>query len=114
LADCQLSADERIFRDPAERSNPVNTGFLFLREKLDWSPIIDRFMELQGEPTFFTNQTATHVAMHANRARPFDPTKFVVQLDDQFLYRDRHIDSDLILRHYVNPVRHKFWTALGR
>ncbi len=114
LADCQLSADERIFRDPSERANPVNTGFLFLREKLDWVASVERFNELVGEPSFFTNQTVAHMAMHANGARPLDSEKFVVQLADQFLYRDLFAGSDLILRHYVNPVRHKFWNRLWR
>ena len=114
LADCQLSADERILRDPAERTRPVNTGFLFLREKLDWSLALARFMELEGEPTFFTNQTLTHLAMHANGASPLDSQKFVLQLNDQFIYPDRYASPGLVLRHYVNPVRHKFWAALGR
>jgi hypothetical protein len=47
-------------------------------------------------------------------AAPFDSAKFVLQLDDQFEWRDRYAGRDLVLRHYVNPVRHKFWTALAR
>ena len=114
LADCQVSADERLFRDPAERENPVNTGVLFLRRKMDWQAGISRFLELEGEPNFFTNQTITHLAMHANGARALDPRKFVLQLDDQFVYPDRYAGPAIALRHYVNPVRHKFWTSLTR
>ncbi|MBA2744409.1 MAG: hypothetical protein H0U43_08930 [Chthoniobacterales bacterium] len=51
--------------------------------------------------------------MHANDAEPLDPERFVLQLDDQFVFRDRHAKSSLVLRHYVNPVRHKFWTTLA-
>jgi hypothetical protein len=112
LADCRLSADERLFRDPAEMQQPVNTGVLFLNRELDWSLATRRFLELTAEPNFFTNQTMTHLAMHANGARPLDPAKFVLQLDDQFIYRDRYAGRTLALRHYVNPVRHKFWTSL--
>ncbi|MDQ6654397.1 MAG: hypothetical protein M3Y80_01100, partial [Verrucomicrobiota bacterium] len=114
LADCRLSADERVFRNEAERERPVNTGVLFLQRKLDWSLAVARFLELQGPPDFFTNQTLTHLAMHANGARPLDPRKFVLQLDDQFVYPDRHAGAALALRHYVNPVRHKFWTTVWR
>jgi hypothetical protein len=114
LADCQVSADERLFRDPAERENPVNTGVLFLSQKLDWRAGISRFLELEDEPDFFTNQTITHLAMHANDARPFDAQKFVLQLDDQFVFPDRYAGPAIALRHYVNPVRHKFWTSNGR
>ncbi len=112
LADCQLSADQRLFRGDQERRHPVNTGVLLLRRKLDWSLPISRFLELEAAPNFFTNQTLSHLAMHANGAAALDPRKFVLRLDDQFVYRDRYAAPDLILRHYVNPVRHKFWTAL--
>ena len=114
LADCQVSADERLFRDPAERENPVNTGVVFLSRKLDWQVGINRFLELEDEPNFFTNQTITHLAMHANNALPFDARKFVLQLDDQFVFPDRYAGPAIALRHYVNPVRHKFWTSIGR
>jgi hypothetical protein len=36
-----------------------------------------------------------------------------LQLDDQFSWRDRYAGARLALRHYVNPVRHKFWTSLN-
>jgi hypothetical protein len=112
LADCQFSGDPRLLRVSAERREPVNTGVLLLFEKLDWSLSISRFLELEGEPNFFTNQTMTHLAMHKNGARPFDPAKYVLQLDDQFVFSDRYAGAALALRHYVNPVRHKFWTTL--
>ena len=114
LADCQLSADERLFRSAAEKESPVNTGVLLLFRKLDWSLSIERFRELNAAPTFFTNQTMTHLTMHANGARPFDPAKFVLQLDDQFIYPDAYARPEVALRHYVNPVRHKFWTSFWR
>ncbi len=111
LADCQLSADERILRSSAERENPVNSGFVFWRQKLDWASSLERFLEMPGDPVFFTNQTLTHLAMHANGAQPLDSRKFLLQLDDQFAYSDFHTNPQRIMRHYVNPVRHKFWTA---
>jgi hypothetical protein len=112
LADCQFSGDARLLRDPSERKEPVNTGVLLLFEKLDWSLSIQRFLELEGEPNFFTNQTMTHLTMHENGGRPFDPTKYVLQLDDQFVYPDQYAGASLALRHYVNPVRHKFWISV--
>jgi hypothetical protein len=112
LADCRFSGDERLLRDPNESDEPVNTGFLLLFQKLDWSVSIQRFLDLTGDPTFFTNQTITHLTMHVNGAMPFDPRKYVLQLDDQFVYPDRHANPAIALRHYVNPVRHKFWTSL--
>lgn len=114
LADCRLSADERLFRGDAEKAQPVNTGVLLLFRRLDWSLAIRRLLELEGSPNFFTNQTMTHLTMHANGATPFDDRKYVLRLDDQFVYGDRYADRSLALRHYVNPVRHKFWTTIAR
>ena len=111
LADCRFSGDERLLHGPEEKRDPVNTGVLFLARRLDWSRSLERFSEMKGEPNFFSNQTMTHLAMHENGARPFDPDLFVLQLDDQFEWRDRYAAPKLVLRHYVNPVRHKFWTA---
>jgi hypothetical protein len=112
LADCKFAGDPRLLRTAAEEDKPVNTGVLFLFRKLDWSLSIRRFLELEGEPTFFTNQTMTHLTMHENGASSFDPAKYVVELDDQCVFADRHASASLALRHYVNPVRHKFWTSL--
>jgi hypothetical protein len=112
LPDCRFSGDERLIRDRSEESDPVNTGFLLLFRKLDWSLSVQRFLELRSAPNFFTNQTMTHLTMRANEAAPFDPRKYILQLDDQFIYPDRYANSRIALRHYVNPVRHKFWTSL--
>lgn len=112
LADCQFSGDARLLRNEHEQHEPVNTGVLLLFQQLDWSASMKRFLELEGDPNFFTNQTLAHLALHANAARPLDRAKYVLQLDDQFVYADRYAGATLALRHYVNPVRHKFWTSL--
>jgi len=112
LRDCQVAGDERMLRDPAEAADPVNTGVLFFFRKLDWSLAIERLQKLEGVPNFFTNQTMTHLTMHANGARPLDRSKFILQLDDQFQLADRYANNSIVLRHYVNPVRHKFWEQI--
>jgi hypothetical protein len=114
LADYQFSGDERLILDPSEKQNPANTGFIFFFRKLDWSRGLERLQMLNGAPNFFTNQTVMHLCMHANGAVAFDPSEFVLQVDDQFIYRDRYAGRSLVIRHYVNPIRHKFWTPLAR
>ncbi len=112
LLDCQPGSDDpRLFRGPSEALRPVNSGLLLLFRPLDWSLGIQRYEEISGEPIFFTNQTIVHLVMHANGAQPLDPAKYILQLDDQTIYPDRHAGPHLALRHYVNPVRHKFWTT---
>ena len=112
LEDCGFAGDARLLRGDDEKSGPVNIGALLFRRPLDWAVSMNRFLELGGEPNFFSGQTMTHLAMHANGAQPFDRAKYVLQLDDQFVYADRYAGSQIVLRHYVNPVRHKFWTSL--
>src|ERR1700719_3267647 len=78
LADCGFSGDSRLLLDATEEKEAVNTGVLLLLKKLDWSLASERFLKLDGGPTFFTNQTLTHLIMHASGARPFDPAKYVL------------------------------------
>lgn len=112
LKDClDYSVDRRILRDPSESSHPVNAGLLMLLRPLDWSLGTRRLLELEGEPEFFTTQTIVQIVMQANGALPLDAAKYVLQLDDQFRYADFYAGSSIALRHYVNPVRHKFWIA---
>ena len=112
-ADYKFSGDDRVLADESEKANPANTGFLFLFRKLDWSRGLERLEKLNGEPNFFTNQTVTHLCLHANGARPLDSSKFVLQVDDQTIYRDKYATPSLVMRHYVNPVRHKLWLTLA-
>jgi hypothetical protein len=112
LQDCGFAGDENIVNTSEEKTGPVNIGVLLFFQKLDWSFMAERFAKSRGQPNFFTSQTLTHLAMHANRAQPLDPLKYVLQLDDQFIYRDLYAGHGIALRHYVNPVRHKFWANI--
>jgi hypothetical protein len=112
LQDCGFAGDENMVHAPDEKARPVNVGVLMFFKRLDWSFSATRFAQSRSEPTFFTNQTITHLAMHANRAQPLDPLKYILQLDDQFVYADHYAGRSIVLRHYVDPVRHKFWTSV--
>ncbi|MDQ2867325.1 MAG: hypothetical protein M3R59_02780 [Verrucomicrobiota bacterium] len=114
LADCQFSGDRRLLASDDETRHPINTGVLLFHSRPDWSLAHERFARITTDPIFFSNQTLTHLALHQNNARAFDPARYVLQLDDQTEYRDRYAGDDLVLRHYVNPVRHKFWLAHPR
>ena len=35
-------------------------------------------------------------------------------IDDRDVAEDRYVGPQTVMRHYVMPVRHKFWTTLGR
>jgi hypothetical protein len=105
--------DPRMLRDPSEARNGVNSGFLFLGAPLDWEPALRRLESLSRRPHGFSGQTLVHLAMHGSGARPLDRARYVVADDDRTRLEDPHIGPDTVLRHYVGPVRHKFWLALG-
>jgi hypothetical protein len=111
LADYRFSGDDRLLIDPMEKRNPANTGFLLLLRKLDWSLALQRLTELKGPPVFFTNQTVVHLCMHANGAVPFDPLRYILRVDDEFVYGDQFASPAVTMRHYVHQIRHKFWTS---
>ena len=114
LADCVFAGDTGLMRASAEREKPVNAGFLLFIKKLDWTLGLARFLESRTAPNFFTTQTVVQLTMHSNQAQPFDPQKYVLQVDDEFCYADHHAGDSLVMRHYVNPIRHKFWTCFAR
>ncbi len=113
LPDCLPSLDISILYDNSEICNPVNAGFMILKERLNWAVPLKRLAEYKGTPFANTEQTMVHLAMHENEARPLSPKRFILSLDDQFIYRDLHAGKEIALRHYVNNVRHKLWQNIN-
>lgn len=113
LRDCDGAFDEQLLRGVAEGEPPVNSGFLRLGANLDWSLAAARFRGLNGTaPGHFAEQTLAHLTLRAAGATPLDPARHVVARDDEFKFADWHAGPEIVLRHYVSPVRHKFWAAL--
>lgn len=106
--------DRRLLHHEHERQDSVNSGFLFLPEAPDWRPALRRLEGLVRRPRLFSGQTVVHLTMHSSGAQPFDRSRYVLADDDRGLREDRYIRPDTVLRHYVRPVRHKFWIALDR
>ncbi|MDP5017571.1 hypothetical protein FJR11_10645 [Anabaena sp. UHCC 0187] len=113
LPDCLPSLDERIILHNHEKLNPVNAGFFLLKQQINWEKSLERVAQLVDVPVYFTEQTVVHLAMHNNQAKPLDTNKFILSVDDQFKYLDHFDQKKIVLRHYVNDVRHKFWLNLG-
>jgi hypothetical protein len=113
LPDCMPSLDFSLLRGEAETLNPVNAGFMVLKASLDWSEPLERLAGYEGVPFGNTEQTIVHLAMHKNHASPLSPDKFILRLEDQFIYGDQYAAKRIVLRHYVNNVRHKFWQGIS-
>ncbi|MDY7015922.1 MAG: hypothetical protein SVX43_20470 [Cyanobacteriota bacterium] len=112
LPDETDALDGRMLNNESEKDAPVNGGFILFKNNLDWSLAIERFLAMEEPPNYFTEQTMVHLTLHENRALPLCPQKYIMARDDEFIYRDRYAGDNIVLRHYVNPVRHKFWLNL--
>lgn len=111
LSDCGAAFDDRILQHPTEKANPVNGGFILLKAPLNWEKAIERLEQLKELPNYFTEQTMLHLTMHQNQAIPLCPHKFILSRNDEFIYLDNYASNKIALRHYVSPIRHKFWLA---
>jgi len=112
IADCIFSLDRQILRDDDKKLPSVNAGFIFFKDKFDWSPGISRLEPVVNSTTYFTEQTVVHLAMHHNKAAGLDPQGFILKIDDQLKIRDQHVNPRTVLRHYVSTIRHKFWLQI--
>ena len=111
MADIQASHDPNLLRPGDPTDPPLNSGFLYLPRPLDWSLAVDRFAELPRECELsFTDQTMSHLAFHSAGAAVLDPARYILQIDDQFRFRDRYASNPgVVCRHYVGTIRHKMW-----
>jgi hypothetical protein len=107
--DSAIALDARLLRENDEKLQPVNSGFMLLKEQMDWSVGISRLESLAQSTTRFTEQTVVHLVMHHNKARRLDPDKFVTQTTDQLNIRDQFVSPAVAMRHYVSTIRNKFW-----
>lgn len=113
LPDCASKMDERVIYDESEKINPVNSGFIIFKEPLDWSFALERLSKLKEFNHYFTEQTLVHLTMHYNQAKPLCSKRYVLNVEDQFIYPDKYAGQEIALRHYVNDVRHKLWLNVG-
>jgi hypothetical protein len=109
LPDCANKFDERIIYDESENLNPINAGFILLKDYLNWDFALERLSKLKELNNYFTEQTLVHLTLHYNHALPLDPKVYVLSVVDQFIYPDKYAGNRIALRHYVNDVRYKFW-----
>lgn len=108
LPDTDPAFDLRIIQK-SERENPINGGFIVFKQKPNWDFAMERFLKLPEPPNYFTEQTMMHLTLHREGAKPLPRDRYIMWRDDEFLFRDRYATQDTVLRHYVTPVRHKFW-----
>lgn len=109
LLDYTSAFDERLLLSESEKFNPANAGFILFKKPLDWKTAVSRLENFKGPYAFHTEQTIVHLALQKSQGLSLPRNKFILRIDDQFIYKDIYASKDIVLRHYVSPVRYKFW-----
>jgi hypothetical protein len=101
----RMAVDSRI---DTRRLKAVNSGFLVLPADMNWNEALETCGEALQVPEWYTEQTVVSVAVNGNRGVPLPPDQYVLRWDDRRGLRDR-TGPAAVLRHYVAPVRWRFW-----
>ncbi|ELS30846.1 MULTISPECIES: hypothetical protein [Pseudanabaena] len=112
LPDCKNSLDKRLIYEDIEQQEPINAGFILFKKALDWHEPVQRLAKLQELPNYFSEQTIVNLTIKSNRGQALDRDKYVMNVDDQFVYPDRFVTKQTAMRHYVSDIRHKFWQSV--
>ncbi|MDB9314939.1 hypothetical protein PN462_17630 [Spirulina sp. CS-785/01] len=62
---------------------------------------MERFLNLEEKPNYFTEQTMMHLTLHREQAKPLSKDKYVMYRDDEFVFCDRYAKDTTVSRHYV-------------
>ncbi|MBD2179058.1 hypothetical protein H6F42_19225 [Pseudanabaena sp. FACHB-1998] len=111
LPDCKNSLDSRLIYEDIEKQDPINAGFILFKKALDWSEPVQRLGKLSESPNYFSEQTIVNLTIKRNHGVALAKDKYIMNVDDQFMYPDKFATKKIAMRHYVNDVRHKFWLS---
>ncbi len=111
LPDCKNSLDKRLIYEDIEMQNPINAGFILFKKALDWHESVKRLSSLAEVPNYFSEQTIVNLTIKRNHGVALDREKYIMNVDDQFMYPDKFATKQIAMRHYVSDVRHKFWLS---
>lgn len=87
----------------------LNSGFLILNNHFDHSGIYDYLESLNGNYSYFSEQSSFEYAFRQQEAKILDPRQFIIDTSDQFDFSIKYNPDSIAMRHYTSPVRHKMW-----
>lgn len=90
-------------------SEPANSGFVVLASPFDWGPALSAMHDQLESPTWYTEQTTVRLALHFAGGKALEHDAFVLRYDDARSLRDHATRPGVVARHYVAPIRWKFW-----
>ena len=112
LPDCKSSLDKRLIYEDIEQQNPINAGFILFKKALDWDVSVQRLASLKEPPNYFSEQTIVNLTIKLNKGNALSREKYIMNVDDQFMYPDKFVTKQVAMRHYVSDIRHKFWQSV--
>lgn len=112
LPDCKSSLDQRLIYEDIEQQNPINAGFILFKKALDWDVSVQRLASLKEPPNYFSEQTIVNLTIKLNKGNALSKEKYIMNVDDQFMYPDKFVTKQVAMRHYVSDIRHKFWQSV--
>jgi hypothetical protein len=113
LPDCKNSLDKRLIYEDIEQQNPINAGFILFKKALDWNESVQRLTNLQESGNYFSEQTIVNLTIKRNHGNALSSEKYIMNVDDQFIYPDKFATKQIAMRHYVSDIRHKFWQSVS-
>ena len=111
LPDCKNSLDKRLIYEDIEMQNPINAGFILFKKSLDWNESVKRLSNLEEFPNYFSEQTIVNLTIKRNHGVALARERYIMNVDDQFMYPDKFATKQIAMRHYVSDIRHKFWLS---
>ena len=112
LPDCKNSLDKRLIYEDIEQQNPINAGFILFKKALDWNKSVQRLASLKEPPNYFSEQTIVNLTIKLSNGNALAREKYIMNVDDQFIYPDQFVTKQIAMRHYVSDIRHKFWQSV--
>ena len=99
----------QYFFKERESIYPLNSGLLIYNNSFIAEDIYEYLENLKGEYCYFSEQSSFEYAFRTQGANMLDPRQFVIDTSDQFDFSMSHQPTDIAMRHYTSPVRHKMW-----
>jgi hypothetical protein len=104
------SLDSRYTDNNQPQLYQVNSGFFIVNREIEiLSEGLSYLKKYNFEYEYFSEQTIFHALFLNNGFVPLDPRIFIINVDDQFDFSNLCSRSNMAIRHFTGPVRHKMW-----
>jgi hypothetical protein len=92
----------------------ANSGFVYFPGPADWDAAVKRYAWLMESPDSKSEQTIVCLTLRDEGGEALDPGRFLLDYRDARSLRDVGASSQSAMaRHYVAPIRWKFWVRVA-